>query len=96
MQEDDKKKNNSISDSEESYKNDEYSLGLNSKYKIELYKEDEIDDRKNEINRESIEQKQKLSSDSTTISGSLEYNNTQKIRNTLPRDDIFINQKGIL
>ena len=54
MQEDDKKKNNSISDSEESYKNDEYSLGLNSKYKIELYKEDEIDDRKNEINRESI------------------------------------------
>ena len=71
MQEDDKKKNNSISDSEESYKNDEYSLGLNSKYKIESYKEDEI-------------------------SGSLEYNNTQKIRNTLPRDDIFINQKGIL
>ena len=85
--------NNSNSDLEESIKNEDYLLGFTSKYKTELYKEEELEAKNKEKNSEQIDKDKKTSSDSTTISNSQEHNNISetnfKRKRDLSRDDIF-------
>ena len=80
---------NSNSNSEEPHKNEEYLLGFTSQYKPNIYKEEEVEeDIKEPINEiKQLELTQKLSSNSTCISLSQEYNNfTEKKQNDLSID----------
>ena len=94
-----RRNNNSGSDSDESNKNEYNLLGFASKYKTELFKEEDYTDmRNNEINFELKQSDKKLSLDSTTISVSQEYNNLsenyQKKRSDSTKDDILAYNKG--
>ena len=94
-----RRNNNSSSDSDESIKNEYNLLGFASKYKTELFKEEDYTDlRSNEIIFEPKELNKKLSLDSTTISISQEYNNlsenSQKKRSDSTKDDILSYNKG--
>ena len=94
-----RRNNNSSSDSDESIKNEYNLLGFTSKYKTELFKEEDYTDlRNNEINFELKQSDKKLSLDSTTISVSQEYNNLsenyQKKRSDSTKDDILAYNKG--
>ena len=93
--------NNSDSDIEDSIRNEEYLLGFTSQYKTELYRDEELILKNDEINTfQQIEQNKKESEDSTTISVSPELNNfsalNQRRKRDLSRDDIFSFNKGIL
>ena len=55
--------NNSNSDLEESIKNEDYLLSFTSKYKTELYKEEELEAKNKEKNNEQIDKDKKTSSD---------------------------------
>ena len=71
-----RKNNNSSSDFDESIKNEYNLLGFESKYKTELYKEEDFypEMKNNEINIEPKQSNKKLSLDSTSISYSQELN----------------------
>ena len=94
-----RKNNSSNSDSDESIKNEYNLLGFTSKYKTELYKEEDFTEIKNsEMNSEPKQSHKKLSYDSTSISYSQENNNLsekgQKKRSDLTKDDILSYNKG--
>ena len=94
------KNNNFIPDLDESIKNEYNLLGFASKYKTELYKEEDFypDMKNNEINTEPKQLNKKLSLDSTSISYSQEYNNlsekNQIKRSDSTKDDILLYNKG--
>ena len=96
-----RKNNNSNSDFDESIKNEYNLLGFESKYKTELYKEEDLypEMKNNEINIEPKQSNKKLSLDSTSISYSQELNNLsekgQKKRSDSTKDDILSYNKGI-
>ena len=95
-----RKNNNSSSDFDESIKNEYNLLGFASKYKTELYKEEDIypEIKNNEINIEPKQSNKKLSLDSTSISYSQELNNLsekgQKKRSDSTKDDILSYNKS--
>ena len=93
MEENTGKNNNSNSDIEESIKNEDYLLGFNSEYKTELYNEEELENKIEELNDEQKESNQKKYTDSTAISVSQEHNNLPEInfkrKRDLSRDDIY-------
>ena len=99
MDENKVKDNSSNSDNEESIKNEEYLLGFDSKYKTELYKEEELEKKNKEINNDKGEPNIKISLDSTSISISQEKNNISEInfkrKRDLSRDDIYDYKNGI-
>ena len=99
MDENKVKDNSSNSDNEESIKNEEYLLGFDSKYKTELYKEEELEKKNKEINNDKAEPNIKISLDSTSISISQEKNNISEInfkrKRDLSRDDIYDYKNGI-
>jgi len=99
MDENKVKDNYSNSDNEESIKNEEYLLGFDSKYKTELYKEEELEKKNKEINNDKAEPNIKISLDSTSISVSQEKNNISEInfkrKRDLSRDDIYDYKNGI-
>ena len=99
MDENKVKDNSSNSDNEESIKNEEYLLGFDSKYKTELYKEEELEKKNKEINNDKGEPNIKISLDSTSISVSQEKNNISEInfkrKRDLSRDDIYDYKNGI-
>ena len=96
-----RKNNNSSSDFDESIKNEYNLLGFESKYKTELYKEEDFypEMKNNEINIEPKQSNKKLSLDSTSISYSQELNNLsekgQKKRSDSTKDDILSYNKGV-
>ena len=79
MEENKAKDNSSNSDNEESLKNEDYLLGFDSKYKTELYKEEELEKKNTEKNNDQVEPNIKISLDSTSISVSQERNNISEI-----------------
>ena len=99
MDENKVKDNSSNSDNEESIKNEEYLLGFDSKYKTELYKEEELEKKIKGINNDKGEPNIKISLDSTSISVSQEKNNISEInfkrKRDLSRDDIYDYKNGI-
>ena len=99
MDENKVKDNSSNSDNEESIKNEEYLLGFDSKYKTELYKEEELEKKNKEINNDKGDPNIKISLDSTSISVSQEKNNISEInfkrKRDLSRDDIYDYKNGI-
>ena len=68
MEENKAKDNSSNSDNEESLKNEDYLLGFDSKYKTELYKEEELEKKNKEKKDDKGEPNIKISLDSTSIS----------------------------
>ena len=100
MNDESRKNNNSSSDFDETIKNEYNLLGFASKYKTELYKEEDFypEMKNNEINIEPKQSNKKLSLDSTSISYSQELNNIpekgQKKRSISTKDDILSYNKG--
>ena len=88
MQENTLKNPNSNSNSEDSIKNDEYLLGFSSKYKTNIYQEEEIEEDFGQSQNQSELNKlnKKLSLDSTSISFSQENNINQLRENLNPLD----------